>query len=374
MNKLKTFFWGVVLTLAFAGCEKTEYVTEYVKLDYGYKSVLAALDWGNGTTFAIGHKTPDVDAVTSAMSYASLMRAIGYNCEAAMAGEANNEMKYVVRAWNLSLPQILTHVEPGTRLILTDHSEYTHAVDGADQARILQVIDHHGLGSLQESNTLIYKALPVGSTCTVVYSSFEELGVAPSDQDAKIMLAGILSDTDYLTKNTTTPMDSMVLEKLVKQLQLSKDSVNSFYMAMKEAYHDYSDMTDEQILLSDYKEYNIEGVDLGIGCVDWYDTPSIDNILTRLLAVMPELEAKHNLKMVFAIVNYYVPNTDPATQKEKPKVVAGSYLLYDGEGAKAVAEKAFGTSVREGVCFSSTPLVRKSGVVPAVTAALKSLQ
>ena len=89
---------------------------------------------------------------------------------------------------------------------------------------------------------------------------------------------------------------------------------------------------------------------------------------------MPELEAKHNLEMLFAIVNYYVPNTDSATQKEKPKVVAGAYILYDGVGAKTVAEKAFGTSVREGVCFSSTPLVRKTGVVPAITAALKSLQ
>ena len=374
MRILKSFFLVGFLAVLFAGCEKTEYVTEYVKPDYGYKSALAALDWGNDITYVIGHKSPDVDAVTSALSYASLMRAIGYNCVPAMAGEANNEMKYVARTWNLPLPQNVTHVEPGTRLILTDHSGYAQAVDGADQARILQVIDHHGLGDIKEANTLIYKALPVGSTCTVVYSSFEELGVEPSDEDARIMLAGILSDTDYLTKTTTTPMDSMVLERLVKKLNLTKDSVNSFYLAMKEAYHDYSEMTEEQILLSDYKEYNIEGVSLGIGCVDWYDTPTIDNILTRLLNAMPELEAKHNLEMLFAIVNYYVPNTDSATQKEKPKVVAGSYILYDGVGAKTVAEKAFGTSVREGVCFSSTPLVRKTGVVPAITAALKSLQ
>ncbi len=373
MKTLKLLFLSLVLLsmVALSGCSDKGYITKSAIPGIGYKSTLAALGWGDGVAYVVGHKGPDVDAVTSALSYAELMRAAGYRCEARMAGKANNEMKYVSQHWNIPIPGIIEHVDSGQRLILTDHSEYSHAVDGADQARILQIIDHHGLGNVKESNTLVYKALPVGSTCTIVYESYMELGITPSEQASKTMLAGILSDTDYLTKNITTRMDSMVFDALVKQLKLSDDSLAVFYAGMKDAYHDYSGMTEEEIMLSDYKDYVVGDVAFGIGNIDWYDTSNIEPFLGRLLSVMPKVAQMKGRKMLFANVGYFVPNTDSATQKSQPKVPAGTYIVYYGDGAKAIAEKAWGTSLRDGMCFTSKRLTRKIDVVPVITEGLK---
>ena len=142
-----------------------------------FKSVFDALDWGEGTTaYVIGHKSPDTDAVCSAITYAYLMRALGYQCEARVAGKLNNETKMVLERFGIEVPKVMTSAE-GERMIMTDHSELQHAIEGMDEARILQIIDHHALGSAVTVAPLYGRIMPVGSTCTVVYTSFKDYGV-----------------------------------------------------------------------------------------------------------------------------------------------------------------------------------------------------
>ena len=112
-----------------------------------YRNLLSRLDWGNGTTYVVGHLTPDMDAVCSAISYAYLMRALGYNCEARVAGKCNRETTFTADTLGFTIPPVLNSAD-GEQLILVDHNEYSQAVDGTENAKILQVIDHHGLGSV----------------------------------------------------------------------------------------------------------------------------------------------------------------------------------------------------------------------------------
>lgn len=115
-----------------------------------FQQMLSELDWGTDTCYIYGHKTPDVDAVTSALAYAKLMRALGYNCVAKVSSPMNRETEYIARVFGIELPALKDSVTPQTRLILTDHTDYAQCVDGARQAVILQKIDHHVEGDIRE--------------------------------------------------------------------------------------------------------------------------------------------------------------------------------------------------------------------------------
>ncbi|MCR5456083.1 MAG: hypothetical protein K6F33_13960 [Bacteroidales bacterium] len=90
-----------------------------------FMNLLNTLDWGTDTCFVYGHSTPDVDAATSALSYAKLMRTLGYNCKAKVSSATNRESQYIARVFGFALPELKASVAPQTRLILTDHTDYT---------------------------------------------------------------------------------------------------------------------------------------------------------------------------------------------------------------------------------------------------------
>lgn len=104
---------------------------------------------------------------------------------------------------------------PKPQLVLVDHNELGQAVDGADGAEILEVLDHHRLGgSLRSSQPIRFMMEPVGSTCTLVAQRYRSLGVEPSPGMALCMVSGIISDTLYLRSPTTTVIDREVLSWL----------------------------------------------------------------------------------------------------------------------------------------------------------------
>ena len=96
-----------------------------------FRTMLKSLDWGKDTIFVYGHKTPDVDAVCSALGYAKLMRTLGYNCKAKVSSAINRETAYIAGVFGFALPELKSSVVPQTRLILTDHTDYAQCVDGA---------------------------------------------------------------------------------------------------------------------------------------------------------------------------------------------------------------------------------------------------
>ena len=75
-----------------------------------YRAVLQGLDWGADTTFVYGHKTPDVDAVCSSLSYARLMRALGYNCKAKVSSPINRETQFIAQRFGFDVPELKTAV------------------------------------------------------------------------------------------------------------------------------------------------------------------------------------------------------------------------------------------------------------------------
>jgi len=343
-----------------------------------YRNAIDALDWGSGEVFVVGHKSPDCDSVMSALAYAKLMQSLGHNAVARIAGKVNNETRFVSNYFGIELPEILGSVsscsvsaktcEPA-RLILMDHSDYVQAVDGAKDSRILQVLDHHGIGDIAESNLLYAKYMPVGSTCSIVYISYLELGVEVSLDVAKILFAGILSDSLNLKKVTVTDVDRTVYESLLGvlagswgvALEDARKKVCELFDGMVDAAHDYSAMTNEEIFNSDAKDYVIGSARFRLGSLDCRDASSIDDFANRLLAAMPNVARDSGCNMVFCRVGF----------EEK------TYMLYSGADntsarfAKAIAERAFGKSLREGVVYCERRLSRKLDVVPMLAKALQ---
>ena len=335
------------------------------------------MDWGDDTTFVFGHKTPDVDAVTSSLAYAALMRFMGHNAVAKVSSPVNRETELVAERLGFKVPEQMTSVKPGTRLILTDHAEYAQSVDGARKAKILQIVDHHTPGDIEAEDSSIYVRRDYyGSTCTLIRHLYEEAEVKLDDDVAKILLAGILSDTRNLTKSNTTRADTLILNELQKKLGISTDSLEKLFKDMSNVAHDYSGMSAEEIFLVDYKDYDIGRFAMGIASNSWYDESTKGEFFKQLSAVMPKIATEKKRDILYAKVDVFKPNADAKSKDETPDVSLGSYILYYGkegfEGkAKEIAEASFGESLAKGICYSAEKLSRKTDMVPKLTEVVK---
>ena len=360
---MRPFTIWLFLSLLVVSCSNVDNTERVPAPGEAFRAKLASLNWGTDTTFVYGHKTPDVDAITSSLSYAKLMRTLGYNCKAKASSAINRETSYISKRFGFSIPELKTSVEPNTRLILTDHTDYAQCVDGAREAIILQKIDHHIEGDIPDATIPFVRREMVGSTCGIVYECYKELGVAIDDETARILLAGIVSDTRNLTKTTTRGIDSIAWQALVAQLHL-QDQIADINRQMAEAAYNYDGMTDAEIMLSDYKEYEIGRRLVGFGSLASKDA-EMKSFIARMLAVMPEVMKQKGCDMMFAKIDKLVANPDP-TDSDTPFIVEGTYFIYYGEGAKAIAESIFGSSLSEGVTYTSENLSRKQ-IVPKIT-------
>ena len=352
--------------LTFVSCSKND---TPVNPEPGaeFRAMLKTLNWGQDTCFVYGHKTPDVDAVTSALSYAKLMNILGYNCKAKVSSPMNRETQYIAKHFGFKLPELKSSVLPQTRLILTDHTDYAQCVDGAREAIILQKIDHHVEGDIADATIPYVRREMIGSTNTIIYECYKELGISIDNETARIMLSGIVSDTRNLSKTITSRIDTIAWQALTTQLGISSDSMAVINRNMEDAAYDYSGMTDAEIMLSDYKDYEINGHLIGFGSLTCKEA-EMDAFITRMLAVMPEVMKQKGRQMLFAKIDNLVPNTG-SDKAKKPYVEGGTYFIYYGEGTKNVAEAVFGASLREGVCFITENLSRKQ-IVPRITKVL----
>ena len=339
MKQFKILFAYLLCICLSVSCSDSD---ETIVYSTPLRTVITGMDYGDGV-LVVGHKSPDCDAVLSAMTYASLLQRMGINAEARVAGKVICEPRYVLDA-------------AGQNIIMTDHSEFAQAANGMSSARILHIIDHHGTGSVTTAQPLFYYALPVGSTCTIIASMYEELGEKPTATEARLMLSGILSDTDNLTTTTTTATDRRLYEWLLQQSDLS--DVETYYAAMRKARTSFDGMTDEDILFSDYKEYEIEGYKVGIGNVFASDELGVEELCQRMRQIMPAVRTQQDLDMLFMMLGDRQANV--------------THIPICGDGAREAAEAGFGASANSDGCIVTTYISsRKAQFLPAITEGIR---
>ena len=240
------------------------------------------------------------------------------------------------------------------QLILVDHNERSQAVDGIDQAEVLEIIDHHRIGSLETEGPVYFRNVPVGCTCTIIYQLYQENEIEIEDSTAGLMLSAILSDTLMFRSPTCTSLDEKAARALAKQLDLD---LEAYADAMFEAGGDVSGKTAEEVFNTDYKIFTSKNLRFGIGQGSYM---SERNRKASQALVGPYLDTalkNQDLDFIFYMFTDVVHST--------------TELLMAGRGADVLVEKAFHSPVENGMAILPGVVSRKKQMVPALINAIK---
>ena len=243
------------------------------------------------------------------------------------------------------------------RIILVDHNEATQAVEGFDQAEILEIIDHHRIGSLETSGPVYFRNQPVGCTATIITQMYDENGMEIPPQIAGLLLAAILSDTLMFRSPTCTPVDEASARRLAK---IAGVDINEFANEMFEAGEKLDGKTAEEVFLQDFKVFMCGDIRFGVAQGSYMTRK---NLLAAEALLQPYLEEARNKQNVEDI---YMLLTD--VPKEE------SVVISDGRYASEVLSDGFETQPAEDGSFTLPGVVsRKKQFIPALMTAYQEL-
>ncbi len=263
------------------------------------RSSVEKLNVQDGPIYVIGHKSPDSDTVCSAIAYAKLLTLLGYDAQARITAPVNNETAYILKNADVDAPEIL-YDGSGENIFLVDHSEYAQALEGLQDAHVVGVIDHHGVGTLNTGNQVLYDARPIGSTATIIWLNYLNYGFEIDKTTAYLLLGAVLSDTDNLTGSTTTEADKEAVNALSKTAEV-KD-LEALFADLHVEKLSYAGMSSEEIFFSDYKEYEASGVRYGIGLVNAIDEVTAQDLAGRMKEVLPQCFESRDVDLMYASV------------------------------------------------------------------------
>ena len=243
------------------------------------------------------------------------------------------------------------------RIILVDHNEATQAVEGFDQAEILEIIDHHRIGSLETSGPVYFRNQPVGCTATIITQMYDENGVEIPPQIAGLLLAAILSDTLVFRSPTCTPLDEASAKRLAK---IAGVEIDEFASEMFEAGEKLDGKTAEEVFLQDFKVFMCGDIRFGVAQGSYMTRK---NLLAAEALLQPYLEEARNKQNVEDI---YMLLTD--VPKEE------SVVISNGRYASEVLADGFETQPAEDGSFTLPGVVsRKKQFIPALMTAYQEL-
>jgi len=246
--------------------------------------------------YIVGHRNPDTDSVVSTILLSNLL---GDNYLPSIANELNKETKYVLDL--LKIPQPVKISSDCDACVLVDHNEPNQMSPEVSCDKVEMIVDHHKLGGLALSTPITVKIEPVGSTCTIICKLFKENNKQISQQQASLMLAGIISDTLNLKSPITTEEDV----EAVKQLKAISDfNVDNLASGMFKAKSDLTGVSIETVVNQDYKNFEIAGKKVGFGV---FETVSPESALERVEEIFTALKNKKQAEntdyMFFAVVD-----------------------------------------------------------------------
>lgn len=233
-------------------------------------------------------------------------------------------------------------------VILVDHNEKLQSVEGLDEANILEIFDHHNLGSITTNAPINFRNMAVGSTCTIVYTLYRERGVEIPKEIAGALLSGILSDTLILKSPTATPRDVEAVEALS---YLAGVDYQTYGMDMLKAGTSLEGMSKEDVLYNDFKLYTVNEKTFAIGQFFTMNFEEMKKELDSYVATLDEVAEANNYNFVALYVTDIIKN--------------GSYVIFNTKG-QDVVDVCYGSeNIPEGY-FVENCVSRKKHVVPLI--------
>lgn len=240
------------------------------------------------------------------------------------------------------------------QLILVDHNEKTQAIDNVEESEILEIIDHHRLGSLETISPVLFRNQPLGSTSTIIALLYEENHIEITPQIAGILTAAIVSDTLMFRSPTCTPTDRTVAERLAV---IAEIDIEQMAKEMFQAGSNFKTKSTEEIFYQDFKTFKSGEIDFGVAQISAMSDVELNDVRESLRVFMPLVMGERKLDMVFVMLTNIL---DEKTE-----------LLCEGKNASEIAKNAFRAATKEDSLLLKGVVSRKKQFIPTFMNALQ---
>lgn len=242
------------------------------------------------------------------------------------------------------------------QVILVDHNEKSQAADGIENTEILEIIDHHRLGTMETIAPVFFRNQPLGCTATIIYQMYQESGVVISKKIAGLLCSAILSDTLMFRSPTCTPADKAAAEDLAKVAGID---VEAYANEMFLAGSDLRNKTEEEIFFQDFKRFSSEDVTFGVSQITSLNESELKMIGARLKPCLEHFRTGQRVDMVFFMLTDIVKES--------------TTLLYSGEDVDSILEVLYGHVGVDGSIELPGVVSRKKQLVPALIQAVQQI-
>ena len=236
------------------------------------------------------------------------------------------------------------------KVILVDHNEVDQAADNIDQAEIVEIVDHHKIGTLQTLVPVSFRNQPVGCTGTILYQLYGEQKLEISPNIAGLLCSAIISDTLMFRSPTCTLQDKMAAGALAL---IANINIEAYAKEMFKAGSNLKDKSPEEIFYQDYKKFIAEGgLSFGVGQISSMDEEELMNIKDKLSTFLEGEVVRHGVSRIFFMLTNILEES--------------TYLIYFGEGSAEMVESAFGVKPENGFFYLKGIVSRKKQLIPAL--------
>lgn len=240
-------------------------------------------------------------------------------------------------------------------VILVDHNERDQAVDGIQEAKVVEIIDHHRIDALETSSPIYFRNQPLGCTSTIITQMYQENNIEIEPKIAGLLCSAILSDTLMFRSPTCTPFDKMTAEYLAKIANLD---IKDYATAMFEAASQLANRTMDEILHMDYKSFQAHNSKIAIAQITSVNQKELNKIKPTMLEHMKQVLPESKLDMIFVMLTNIIEET--------------TELLYVGEDAAELVRNAFQRPCGEDSVILPGVVSRKKQLVSPLVTALES--
>lgn len=240
------------------------------------------------------------------------------------------------------------------QIVLVDHNEKSQAVDNIVDAEILEIIDHHRIGSLETISPVYFRNQPLGCTSTIIYQMFGEKGIEIPKDIAGLLMAAILSDTLVFRSPTCTQLDIKAAEDLAA---IAGVEIEEFAKSMFQAGSDFKNKTTEELFYQDFKIFHVGEVNFGVSQISALSREELDKVAEQLKPFVNQVLGEKKIDMV------YVMLTDILEESSK--------VIYAGQNAGTILAEAFKVGMEEDESvYLEGVISRKKQMIPTLMNAL----
>lgn len=240
------------------------------------------------------------------------------------------------------------------KVILVDHNEESQSVDGLDEAEIIEVIDHHRLGTIATTLPINFRNMAVGSTNTILYLMYKERNIEIPRHIAGLMLSAIISDTLLLKSPTTTKIDREAVLALANYLEID---YKEYGIKMFEAGSELKDKTKEEIIYHDFKLFHVEDKQIGIGQIFTTSFNYVEKDILEYQKLLDNISLNNNYIVVALFITDIIKN--------------GSYIIYNSKAEKIMSEAFDLDNIKQGI-FLKDIVSRKKQMIPQMIEVLEN--